>query len=209
MATSGPGAVGGFGEESDVADVHGGIAGSLDPKELYAFEMLNLAVVGGGSETKLDAHLREVLLGKDAGGEVGVVGEDGDVSGAEDSSEDGGTGSHAGGKDERGGSIAFTGFHLGDGLFEMGPRGVVRARVGVGDGGGVTRSVIGSGEDGAGMEGLSGFGTSERGAWMILVASRMSRLVWLPGKSAASQRGLSSVVALVGWMRVMSGLFLF
>ena len=50
--------------------------------------------------------LAEVLLHQDAGGEVGVRGQDDGVAGAEDGSEDGGAGGHAGGEDECGGLVA-------------------------------------------------------------------------------------------------------
>jgi len=160
----GSGAVGGFGEESDVADVHGGVAGGLDPEKLGAFEVGELAVVGGGGEAELNAHLCEVLLGEDAGGEVGVVGKDGDVAGAKDGSEDRGAGGHAGCEDERGGAVAFTGLDLGEGLFEVRPGGVVGTGVGVRDGGWVAGCMVGSGEDRAGVDGLACFGAGERGA---------------------------------------------
>ena len=145
------------------ADLHGGVAGGLDPEEARAFEHGGLGVGGGGGGAEGDAHLGEVLLHEDAGGEVGVRGQDGDVSGAEDGSEDGGAGGHAGGEDEGAGAIAGAGLHLGDGFFERRPGGVVGAGVGVGGVGRVAGGVERGGEDGAGVERLAGYGWGQGG----------------------------------------------
>ena len=82
------GAVGALAERGDVADLHGGVAGRLDPEQARAFELLALRVVGGGREADDDAHLGEVVLHEDAGGEVGVGGQHGDVAGTQDGAED-------------------------------------------------------------------------------------------------------------------------
>ncbi len=141
-----------------------GLLGDSSQRSFGAFEVLGLGVVGRGCEAEGDAHLGEVLLREDAGGVVGVGGKDDDVAGAQDGSEDGGAGGHAGGEDERVGSVAGAGLHLGDGFFEVRPGGVVRAGVGVGSVGGVAGGVVGGGEDWAGVEGVAGYGAGEGGA---------------------------------------------
>ncbi len=155
------GAMAGFGEGGDVADLHGGVDGGFEPEEADAFEVLGLGVVCRGGEAECDAHVFEVFLGEDTGGVVGVRGEDDNVAGTQDGSEDGSAGGHSGGKDEGRGSIAFAGFELGYGFFEVGPGGIVGAGVGVGGVGWVAGGVVWGGEDWAGVKGLSSFGTGE------------------------------------------------
>ncbi len=75
--------------------LHGGVAGGFEPEEAGAFEVLGLGIVCRGREAEGDAHLAEVFLGEDAGSVVGVGGEDDDVAGAEDCSEDRSAGCHA------------------------------------------------------------------------------------------------------------------
>ena len=156
--------MGGFAEGGDVADLHGGVAGGFEPEEFCAFEVLGLGVVCRGCEAEGDAHLAEVLLGEDAGGVVGVGGEDDDVAGAQDCSEDRGAGCHARGEDQGAGTVAGAGLHLCDGFFEVGPGGVVRAGVGVGGVGGVAGGVVGRGKDWAREKRLACDGVAEGGA---------------------------------------------
>ncbi len=168
------GRVGALTEQRDVGDLHGGVGGGLDPEQLRAFEVVALGVVGGGGEAQFDAHLLEIALQELAGGEVGIVGEDDGVAGAEEGAEDGGAGSHAGGEDQRVGAIGFAGvcdagsedagLELGDGALKRGPCGVVGAGVAVGRFVGVAGGVVGRGEDGAGVERLAGGGAGEVGA---------------------------------------------
>jgi hypothetical protein len=84
----------GYGERGDVADVHGGVAGRLQPEQLRAFEQGGLGVSGGGGEADLNAEWNEDVLQQGARTEVAVGRHDYNVSGHQHGAEDGGDGRH-------------------------------------------------------------------------------------------------------------------
>ena len=51
------GAVRAFAQRDDVADLHGRVAGRLDPEQPRAFQVIALRVIGGGREAHDDAHV--------------------------------------------------------------------------------------------------------------------------------------------------------
>ena len=162
-----------FAQRGDVADLHGRVAGRLDPQQARAFQVFALRVARGGRKADDDAHLGEVVLHQAARGKVGVGGQHGDVAGSQHGTEDCGTRSHSRGEDQGAGAVALAlvrlawrelaRLDLADDALQRGPGGIVRPRVAVERIGRVARRVEGRGEHRPRMKRLARGGASQRG----------------------------------------------
>ena len=94
-------AVGCLAQPGDIAHIQIRVAGGLDEKQARPGQRLELGVIGGWRQADLHAHLRQVIAGEDARGEVGVAWQRQDVSRAQGRPKNGGDGCHTGSKADR------------------------------------------------------------------------------------------------------------